>query len=192
MIGEPNTWALIALALILPALAVAIIRSRTLFAIAALLAGFGLIVALALMALDAPDLALVQAVTGIALLIPLFLGAAALTAKNAARGVINWPIVLAALGFAAVLIFAVPDLPPVGERSANAGQNLGAIYVNRAVGEAGMRNAVMAVSANYRAIDALLAAGATFLAGLGAYAVLGFGERSVLRRAPPTTGEPRE
>jgi multisubunit Na+/H+ antiporter MnhB subunit len=192
MISEPNTWALIALALILPALAVAIIRARALFAIAALLAGFALVVALALMALDAPDLALVQVATGIALLVPLFLGAAALTAKSAARRPVNWPILLAALVFAVVLIFAAPDLPAIGERSAGVGGNVGTVYVNRALGEAGLRNAVMAVSANYRAIDSLLAAGAVFLAGLGVYAVLGFGERSVLRRSAARDAGPEQ
>lgn len=190
MISEPNTWALIALALILPPLVVAIIRARALFAIAAMLAGFALVVALALMALDAPDLALVQAATGVALLVPLFLGAAALTTKSAARRSINWPILLSAFGFAAVLIFAAPDLPPIGELSASASSNIGTVYVNRAMGEAGLRNAVMAVAANYRAIDALLAAGAVFLASLAIYAVLGFGERSVLRRPAVRDSEP--
>jgi hypothetical protein len=45
----------------------------------------------------------------------------------------------------------------------------------------------MAVSANYRAIDSILAVCVLFVASLGAYGVLGFGERSALRRHPVQT-----
>jgi multicomponent Na+:H+ antiporter subunit B len=187
MIGEPNTWALVALALTLPPLVIAIVRARALFAIAAMLAVFALIIALALMALDAPDLALTQIAVGVALAIPLFLGAAALTAKTAARRPVNWAVTLGAIAVALVLMVAVGDLPPIGEGAA---RNAGLVYVNRAWGEAGLRNAVMAVSSNYRAIDAVLAGVGVFLAGMGVYAALGFGERTVLRQPLATDIKP--
>jgi multisubunit Na+/H+ antiporter MnhB subunit len=84
------------------------------------------------------------------------------------------------------LAWAIPDLPVLGDKGPDVS---GAVYVHRAVGEAGLLNAVTAVSANYRAIDSLLAAGAVFLAALGAYALLGFGERSILRTPAPQKGD---
>lgn len=181
MIGEANTWVLIALALAAPALTFALARTRAMFAIAMILAVLTLVAALALTALDAPDLALVQALLGVGVVIPLFLGAASLTGKGGAARRTNWPMAAAATVLVLLLAAAAPDVPVLGEAHPGAAQGA-LVYVNRAAGEAGLRNAVTAVSANYRAFDSLLAAGAVFLACLGAYAVLGFGERTALRR----------
>jgi multisubunit Na+/H+ antiporter MnhB subunit len=193
MIGEPNTWVLIALAFAAPALSVALARTRAMFAVAMALAVLSLLVALALTALDAPDLALVQALLGVGVVTPLFLGAASLTGKSGAVRRANWPMAGAALVLVILLAAAAPDVPVLGQ--AHPGASQGAlVYVNRAAGEAGLRNAVTAVSANYRAFDSVLAAGGAFLACLGAYAVLGFGERTALRRPTarpnPADGEP--
>lgn len=183
MIGEPNTWVLIALALAAPVLTFALARTRAMFAIAMILAVLTLVAALALTALDAPDLALIQALLGVGVVIPLFLGAASLTGKGGAARRTNWPMAGAAVVLILLLAAAAPDVPVLGEAHPGAAQGA-LVYVNRAAGEAGLRNAVTAVSANYRAFDSLLAAGAVFLACLGAYAVLGFGERTALRRPP--------
>jgi multicomponent Na+:H+ antiporter subunit B len=181
MISEPNTWVLIALAIAASALAAALARTRAMFAIAMLLAALSLVGALALTALDAPDLALIQALLGIGVVTPLFLGAASLTGKGGAARRTNWPMAGAAGALVLLLAAAATDVPPLGEAHPGAGQGA-LVYVNRAAGEAGLRNAVTAVSVNYRAFDTLLAVGAVFLACLGAYAVLGFGERTALRR----------
>lgn len=185
MIYDAATWVLIALAPMLLFAAVAIARARVVFAIAALLAGVLVIVTLILMALDAPDLALAQAAAGVVMLAPLLLGAASLAAKTAAAPKRRWLAPAAGLVLTALMVWAAPDLPPIGQR----GGDVSALYINRAIGESGMLNAVTAITANYRAIDTLLAAGAIFLAALGAYGVLGFGERSVLRRPAPEPGE---
>lgn len=188
MISEPNTWVLIALALAAPALCLALARTRAMFAIAMILSALSLVVALALTALDAPDLALIQALFGVGIVTPLFLGAASLTGKAGAKRRINWPMTAAAAALVVLLAVAAIDVPAMGAARQTAEQGA-LVYVNRAAGEAGLRNAVTAVSANYRAFDSLLAAGAVFLACLGAYAVLGFGERTVLRQPPPRPGE---
>jgi multisubunit Na+/H+ antiporter MnhB subunit len=187
MISEPNTWVLIALALAAPVLSLAMARTRAMFAIAMILAALSLIAALALTALDAPDLALIQALLGLGVVTPLFLGAASLTGKAGAARRTNWPMTAAAAVLALLLAAASVDVPVLGEAHPGAGQGA-LVYVNRAAGEAGLQNAVTAVSANYRAFDSLLAAGAVFLACLGAYAVLGFGERTALRRPPSRPG----
>lgn len=184
MIAEPKAWVLIGLGAILIGLAIFALRARSLFALAAMLAAMALVLAGAMLALDAPDLALVAALVGAGIVAPLFLGAVSLTAKTAAAHKPGWLAAVVAAALSGLVIWACTDLPEIGAKSLTAGAGVGVLYVNRALGESGLANAVMAVSANYRAIDSILAVCALFVASLGAYAVLGFGERSALRRHP--------
>jgi multicomponent Na+:H+ antiporter subunit B len=187
MIGEPKAWVLIGLGAILIALAVFALRARSLFAMTAMLATMALVLAGAMLALDAPDPALVAALVGVGIVAPLFLGAVSLTAKTAAPRKPGWLAAAVTAALAGLVLWACADVPEIGAKSLTAGAGAGVIYVNRALGESGLANAVMAVSANYRAIDSILAVCVLFVASLGAYGVLGFGERSALRRHPAQT-----
>jgi multicomponent Na+:H+ antiporter subunit B len=182
VIAEPQAWVLIGLVAIFLAIGVAALSTRSLFALAIHTAVLALLCALAMAALDAPDVALIAAIVGIGLLAPLFLGAVSLTAKTAAARKLSRGAYVAAGALGLLLFWAALDLPEIGAKSLSAGAGIGPVYVNRALGESGLASAVMAVSANYRALDTLLAACALFIAALGAYAVLGFGERSALRQ----------
>jgi multicomponent Na+:H+ antiporter subunit B len=189
MTSEAAVWLLIALAVAIVALAIALVRVRALFAMAALLACLSLCATLALAAFDAPDVALIQAGAGLSIIAPLFLGAAMLIGRSATvrSGKFTLGVgPVAAVLVAIALAWAIPDLPVLGDKGPDVS---GAVYVHRAVGEAGLLNAVTAVSANYRAIDSLLAAGAVFVAALGVYALLGFGERSILRTPAAPRGD---
>lgn len=192
MIAEPQAWVLVALGAILIGLAVFALRVRSLFAMATMLAAMAVVLSCAMLALDAPDLALISAFVGIGIIAPLFLGAVSLTAKTATRRKPRWLAGSVVVVLGVLAAWAATDLPQMGARSLTAGAGAGVVYVNRALGESGLANAVMAVSANYRAIDSVLAVCALFIASLGAYAVLGFGERSALRQPPHEIVEPRE
>jgi uncharacterized MnhB-related membrane protein len=189
MITEPQAWILIGLGVILAGLTVFALRIRSLFAMATLLAAMFVILACAMLALDAPDIALAAAFVGIGIIAPLFLGAVSLTYKTATPRKPHWLTIAVTAIFAVLVIWACADLPEMGSKSLTAGHGAGIVYVNRALGESGVANAVMAVSANYRAIDSILAVCMLFIGSLGAYAVLGFGERSALRQHAP---EPQE
>jgi multisubunit Na+/H+ antiporter MnhB subunit len=189
MIAEPEVWVLIGLGVILIGLAVFALRARSMFAMAAMLSVIAFVLACAMLALDAPDVALIAALVGAGIVAPLFLGAVSLTAKTATPREPRWLTMVVVVVLGALLIWAAADLPQLGAPSHTAGAGIGPVYVNRALGESGLANAVMAVSANYRAIDSVIAVCALFIAALGAYAVLGFGERSALRQLP---AEPRE
>jgi multicomponent Na+:H+ antiporter subunit B len=185
MITEPQAWILIGLGAILAGLAIFALRIRSLFAMATMLAATFIVLACAMMALDAPDIALLAAFVGVGIIAPLFLGAVSLTSKTAAPRKTPWLAIAVSATFAVLLFWACADLPEVGSKSLTAGAGSGIVYVNRALGESGLANAVMAVSANYRAIDSILTVCMVFIASLGAYAVLGFGERSALRQQAP-------
>ena len=187
MISEAQTWILLALALIAAPLVVALVRTRSLFAIAMMLGAFAILVGLALIVLDAPDLAFVETIIFLAVVTPLFLGALTLTARSAVARRARWSAAAATAFAGLLLVWVAPDLPGLGAKSLVAGAGEGQVYVNRAWGEGGLRNAVTAVAMNYRAIDALLATVSIFASALGAYAILGFGERSALRRPSPST-----
>jgi multisubunit Na+/H+ antiporter MnhB subunit len=192
MITEPQAWILIGLGVILAGLTGFALRIRSLFAMAALLAAMFVILACAMMALDAPDIALLAAFVGIGITAPLFLGAVSLTSKTATPRKPHWLTIAVTAAFAMLVIWACVDLPEMGSRSLTAGHGAGVVYVNRALGESGLANAVMAVSANYRAIDSILTVCMVFIGSLGAYAVLGFGERSALRQQAPERRETGE
>ncbi|MEJ0023719.1 MAG: hypothetical protein WDN76_10050 [Alphaproteobacteria bacterium] len=192
MITEPQAWVLIGLGLILAGLAIFALRMRSLFAMAAMLAAMFVVLACAMLALDAPDVALVATFVGVGIIAPLFLGAVSLTFKTATPRKQPWLTIAVTATLAALLVWACADLPEIGSRSLTAGAGSGIVYVNRALGESGLANAVMAVSANYRAIDSTLAVCMLFIASLGAYAVLGFGERSALRQQAPQRPEQGE
>jgi multisubunit Na+/H+ antiporter MnhB subunit len=162
---------------------------RSLFAMAAMLATNFVVLACAMLALDAPDIALIAAFVGIGIIAPLFLGAVSLTSKTATPRKPPWLTIIVTATFAILIVWACLDLPELGARSLTAGAGTGVVYVNRALGESGLANAVMAVSANYRAIDSIFAVCMLFVASLGAYAVLGFGERSALRQQAPARQE---
>jgi multicomponent Na+:H+ antiporter subunit A len=169
--------ALVAGAIVVGA-AIAIVRARSLLAISLVLAAGAAALAAAFLALDAPDLALIEALLGVAMIPLWFLGAMVLTAPSARKrvGKPRLGALAAAIAVGAALTWAASDLPVFGGEIDN-----GLIYVNRAIGETGVRNAVSAATGNYRAIDALAEIGALMAAGLGVFALLGFGERAAGR-----------
>jgi uncharacterized MnhB-related membrane protein len=187
MSADPRFWIVIALVPSLALVAVAIVRARSLVAIALFLAATSALSAATLLALEAPDAAMAEIVFGAAFVAPLYLGVVTLAANTAAPARTAVAAIVAVGAVAGLLVWACADLPALGAPTAGDHARVGHIYVTRAWAESGVRNATAAVLANYRLIDSLAALIVVFAAALGAYGVLGFGERSALRRplSPP-------
>jgi multisubunit Na+/H+ antiporter MnhB subunit len=183
MLGDFDPGAALALAaaIVVILLALAVAFSRALLAIALMTAVMGAALAVAFLALDAPDLALVQAIIGVAFIPLAIIGAMLLTAPSArARaGGARIGAIAAAVAVGAGLLWAVPDLPLFGV----GGDTMGQVFVNRATYEIGARDGVAAVTGNYRAIDSLAQIAALMTGVIGLVALLGFGERAGLPRA---------
>jgi uncharacterized MnhB-related membrane protein len=185
---DPGAVAALVAAAIAVVAAAAILRARSLLAIALMLAVLGAALAVSFLALDAPDMALIEALLGGAFIPLIFIAAMLLTTPSVRRrpGKARLGALVAALAVGAGLIWAATDLPTFGGGDANQGR----IYVSRALGESGVRNAVAGVAGNYRALDTFAQIVALMGAGLGAYALLGFGERAGGRRRKTEEGGP--
>src|SRR5262245_11660474 len=70
MIIEPQAWVLIGLGAVLVGLAIFALRIRSLFAMATMLAAMFVVLTCAMMAFDAPDIALLTAFIGIGIIAP--------------------------------------------------------------------------------------------------------------------------
>lgn len=187
LLFDPGAALAIVAAIIAIGAAIVVARARSVLAISLMLAALAAALAAAFLALDAPDLALTEALIGAAIIPLLIIGAMLLTAPSARKrvGKIRVGAIAASVAVGAALIWAASDLPLFGE-----GAGDGRIFVNRAAGETGVRDAVAAVTGNYRAIDSLAQLAALMAAALGAYALLGFGERAGGRKRTDDEGAP--
>ena len=155
---------------ILLATALAITRTRSLYA-AAMLAGlFSLVSASLFVLLDAVDVAFTEAAVGAGISTVLFIIALALTRSREAttprRRVI--PAGLVAVLATAGMIYASQDLPPVGD-AGNPVQThpVTTTYLEDSQDDIGVPNTVTAVLASYRGYDTLGEVVVIFTAGVG-------------------------
>ena len=83
-------------------------------------------------------------------------------------------LALLAVAFAgAVLFYAAPDLPPVGDPESPAAEHVSPLYIERAVSDAATPNLVTAILADYRGYDTLGETTVIFTAGLACLLILG-------------------
>lgn len=182
----------IALLALLVAVAVAVARTRDLFAAVALFAIFSLLCALLFTLLDAPDVAITEAAVGAGMSAVLML--ATMSAVGRGERARRRPPLVAAvvvLLTGAVLVFALADAPPRGAADAPAQVHVAPHYLAAAAEEVGIPNVVTAVLASYRGQDTLGEVAVIFAAGIGVLALLGrAGPAGAGRgdRAPPRRG----
>lgn len=181
MTADPAQVLFVAMLALLVALATAVLCARSRLAAGLALAAFFTAALLAFLAAAAPGVALLWAIFGVGIVAPLALGSAALLGARAAAPAWRWSAVAIAGVLTALLATSAAQGARLGEESVAANAAGALVMVNRAWGQSGMRDAVQALIANYRAIDALAACGALLIAGFGVYALMGFGERSALR-----------
>ena len=167
----------LALLTLLMLVAIAMLRSRHLFAVVMLSGIYSLLSAAFFVSLDAVDVAFTEAAVGAGVSTVLMLAGMLLTArrekpKTPGRA----PVALAAvLAAGAALVYATIDMPAFGDPNAPANDSVGQEYVDRTASEIPMPNIVTAVLASYRGFDTMGETMVIFTAGVAVMLLLGAG-----------------
>ncbi len=157
--------------------AVAMLRSRHLFAVVMLSGIYSLLSAAFFVSLDAVDVAFTEAAVGAGVSTVLMLAGMLLTARREkpfeSRRV---PVArLAVFATGAALIYATIDMPAFGDPNAPANSYVGQAYVEETPNDIAVPNIVTAVLASYRGFDTLGEVLVVFTAGLAVLLLLGVG-----------------
>jgi len=152
------------------AAAVAIVRTRNLFAAVALGGIYSFCMALSLLVLDAPDVSMTEASVGAGISTVLLLGALYLThiEETPAQRLAVAPM-LVSIVTGALLLYGAWGLPPFGDPAGPIHNHVAPRYIKDVVAETGVPNAVTAVLGSYRGFDTL---GETVVVFTGALGVL--------------------
>ncbi len=154
--------------------AVAVVRTRDLFAAAMLFAIYSLLSAGLFAVLDAGDVSLTEAAVGAGLSTVMMLAVLTVAKRHEhpTKGY-NWPALAAVLVTGGVLAYAATDLPTFGAADNPAQTHVGAYYIANTGPDMGIPNMVAAVLASYRSVDTMGEAFVIFSAALIVYALLG-------------------
>lgn len=188
---DANTVINFALLVMLLAILVAIVRTRSLLAAVLLMGIYSLVSAVWLVVMDAADVAFTEAVVGAGVSTAFLLGAILLTRSESLNKRWQDMIVpgLVCVGAGALLFYAALDLPLFGDPSSPANAYVGRYYIEESEHEIGVPNIVTAVLSSYRGFDTLGETTVIFAAGVGVALMLGFGERS-MADLPPALRSP--
>lgn len=157
--------------------ALAMLRSRHLFAVVMLSGIYSLLSAAFFVSLDAVDVAFTEAAVGAGISTVLMLAGMLLTARREKPfEPRRAPIArLAVFATGAALIYATIDMPAFGDPNAPANAHVGQAYIERTPDEVAVPNIVTAVLASYRGFDTLGEVLVVFTAGLSVILLLGAG-----------------
>jgi len=164
-------WGMLATMVVL---ACALIASRSILVSIILLTVYSLAMAVWMMAMDAPDVALTEAAVG-AGVSTLFLLGAWLRTGESVEGRRRALIVPAALSLViafGLLATGFVDLPAPGDPLSPAASGAGRAYLERSLAETGIPNVVTSVLASYRGYDTFGETTVIFSAGLGVLLLL--------------------
>ena len=148
--------------------AVAVVRMRSLFAVAMLSGVFSLVSALLFVTLDAVDVAFTEAAVGAGISTVLVLGTLALTSrfeKPSTHSPILPLFVVIVTG--ATLIYGTLDMPNFGSADSPTQTHVAAAYLENSVEDIDLPNVVTAILASYRGYDTLGETAVVFAAGIG-------------------------
>jgi len=167
----------LALLTMLMLVAMAMLRSRHLFAVVMLSGIYSLLSAAFFVSLDAVDVAFTEAAVGAGVSTVLMLGGMLLTArrekpKTPGRAPVA---LLAVIATGAALIYATIDMPAFGDPNAPANTAVGQAYVDETPNDIAVPNIVTAVLASYRGFDTLGETMVIFTAGVAVVLLLGVG-----------------
>ncbi len=173
----PAVYLDLALLTMLVLVAIAMLRSRHLFAVVMLSGIYSLLSAAFFVSLDAVDVAFTEAAVGAGVSTVLMLGGMLLTARREkpvtpGRAPTALFVVLAA---GAALIYATIDMPAFGDPNAPANSAVGQDYVEQTPNDIAVPNIVTAVLASYRGFDTLGEVMVIFTAGVAVMLLLGAG-----------------
>jgi multicomponent Na+:H+ antiporter subunit B len=153
----------------------AIVRMRSLLAVAMLTSIYSLLSASLFVVLDAVDVALTEAAIGAGISTILLLATVALTTEEekAPRHTPLLPLVVV-IATGAALIYGTLDMPHYGDPAAPIHQYVAPTYLHDTPGVIGVPNVVTSVLASYRGYDTLGEVTVIFTAGVGVMALLGY------------------
>ncbi len=156
------------------AVALAILRLRSLFAAAMLSGIFSLLSAALFVLLDAVDVAFTEASVGAGISTVLMLGTLALTGREEAppRRPALVPLAVV-LPTTALLLYGTADMPRLGDPQAPINTHVAPRYIERSQAETDVPNIVTAVLASYRGYDTLGETTVIFTAGTGVLLLIG-------------------
>lgn len=148
---------------------VGIVRMRNLFAVVMLASIFSLIMAAVFTLLDAVDVAFTEAAVGAGISTILALGTLALIDNRREKipDRFRWTPLLVSAATGGILIWAMQDMPEMGDPNAPAQTHLGPDFIARTPTDIDVPNIVTAVLASYRGFDTLGEVAVIFTAGIG-------------------------
>ena len=154
--------------------ALAIVRTKHLFAAVILTGIFSLLIAANFFLLDAADVALTEAAIGAGISTVLFLGALALTGEHERSGSANRLLALSVVVVTTlILIYATFDKPRFGDPAAPVHQHVAPWYIENTPKYIDIPNIVTAVLGSFRGYDTLGEVFVVFTAGIGVLFLLG-------------------
>jgi len=152
--------------------AVAIARSKDLFA-AVMFAGiYGLLSASFFVLMDAVDVAFTEAAVGAGIAPLLMFTTLATTGRYQSGRVFSWSALLLVVLVGTLLIFAAFDMPAFGSIEAPVHQHVAPRYLLQSKDEIGIPNVVTSILASYRAFDTLGEVVVIFTAGIAVLGIL--------------------
>ena len=152
---------------------VALARNRNLFAVVVLAGVYSFLMATALVALDAVDVAMTEASVGAGFSTVLFLSALYLCKSEEAKPVHKpWLPLALSLAVGAALVYGTLGLPGFSDVAAPIHTHVAPRYLQEGLKETGVPNIVTAVLASYRGFDTLGETTVVFTAGAGVVALL--------------------
>ncbi len=161
---------------------IALARSRELFAVVVLGSIYSFLMATAMVALDAVDVAMTEAAVGAGVSTVLLLGALLLCPREEAKSKHKpWLPLAVAVACGAVLVYGSYGLPAFSDPNAPIHQHVAPHYLKDGLNETGVPNIVTSVLASYRGYDTLGETTVVFTAGAGVIALL----RRQRRKGPP-------
>ena len=162
-----------ALLLMMAATAIAIVRTRNLFAVVILGSLYSFLMATILLVLDAVDVAMTEAAVGAGISTVLLLGTLFLTRSEEAKPVHSPLLPLAvALVTGGLLVYGTLGLPEFGSPDSVIHQHVAPRYLEQGPAETGVPNVVTAILASYRGFDTLGETTVIFTGGIGVIALL--------------------
>lgn len=163
---------------LLVVIAVGIAAQSNLFAAVMLTGIFSLLSAAVFVVLDAVDVAFTEAAVGAGVVTVLMLATLARTvSRQLSRRRSNLVALVVCSAVGALLMYAVTDLPPVGDPNAPAFQHVSPRYIETSPVEVGVPNMVTSVLASYRGYDTLGEVAVIFSAGIGVLSLIGVARR---------------
>lgn len=174
----------------LAAIAIAIVRLRSLFAVVMLSGIYSLLSACLFVVLDAVDVAFTEAAVGAGISTVLMLGTLALTGEREKPPTHATLLPLAVVALTgATLIYGTLDMPRYGDPGAPIHHHVVPRYLEDSAHEIGVPNVVTSVLASYRGYDTMGELAVIFTAGIGVMILLGSVWRRPRRREPSSEDE---